>query len=116
MEFWSFGVWYGVLELEFWEFWSVVWSFGVWSILLVVCCTTLENKNLARIDYVDLGPKTEDLILEAQINFPYQNFSNLPAERKRPISTLLCIRSLINKNVLEIIIKSIPSNSNQTNF
>ena len=27
----------------------------------------------------------------AQINFPYQNFSNLPAERKRPISTLLFI-------------------------
>ena len=43
------------------------------------------------MDYVDLGPKTEDLILEAQINVPYQNFSNLPAERKRPISTLLFI-------------------------
>ena len=40
--------------------------------------------------HVDLGPK-QDLIWKAQINFPYQNFSNLPEERKRPISTLLFI-------------------------
>ena len=28
------------------------------------------------------------LVLEAQINFPYENFPNMPAERKRPRSTL----------------------------
>ena len=52
--------------------------------------------------HVDLGlpykftslvcePKKEDLVLEAQINFPYENFPNMPAERKRPRSTLLFI-------------------------
>ena len=33
--------------------------------------------------------KKEDLVLEAQINFPYENFPNMPAERKRPRSTLI---------------------------
>ena len=32
--------------------------------------------------------KKEDLVLEAQINFPYENFPNMPVERKRPRSTL----------------------------
>ena len=52
--------------------------------------------------HVDLGlpykftslvcePKKEDLVLEAQINFPYENFPNMPAERKRARSTLLFI-------------------------
>ena len=35
--------------------------------------------------------KKEDLVLEAQINFPYENFPNMPAERKRARSTLLFI-------------------------
>ena len=35
--------------------------------------------------------KKEDLVLEAQINFPYENFPNMPVERKRPRSTLLFI-------------------------
>ena len=35
--------------------------------------------------------KKEDLVLEAQINFPYENFPDMPAERKRPRSTLLFI-------------------------
>ena len=35
--------------------------------------------------------KKEDLVLEAQINFPYENIPNMPAERKMPRSTLLFI-------------------------
>ena len=35
--------------------------------------------------------KKEDLVLEAQINFPYENFPNMPVEIKRPRSTLLFI-------------------------
>ena len=35
--------------------------------------------------------KKEDLVLEAQINFPYENFPNMPVEIKRPRSTLIFI-------------------------
>ena len=52
----------------------------------------LEKKNLAQMDYVDLGPKTEDLILEAQINFPSRKKKAFGGKEKQSMTCTKTVR------------------------
>ena len=47
-------------------------------------------KNPSKFTF-SLWAQTEDLVLESQINYHFENFPNRPEERKRPRSTLLFI-------------------------